>query len=115
MVLMFQIKKEQHQMLGAISLKSWMNYLMPSLRKSSNNPLDIPRYVRDGSVKKSNKYWGKNSFNSIFRDVELIGIIFCHSKQVTSKEEFITATPLIRQNSQGILQSIFEYQTMICS
>ena len=36
-------------------------------------------------------------------------------KSITGKEEFVTAyTPYQAEISQGILQSIFEYQTMIC-
>lgn len=55
-------------------------------------------------------------FTSIFRGAgaydHFIPAIVRH---VTSKEEFVTAyTPYQAEISQGLLQSIFEYQTMIC-
>lgn len=55
-------------------------------------------------------------FGSIFRgagayDHYIPAIV----KSVTGKEEFVTAyTPYQAEISQGVLQSIFEYQTMIC-
>lgn len=55
-------------------------------------------------------------FDSIFRgagayDHYIPAIV----KSVTGREEFVTAyTPYQAEISQGVLQSIFEYQTMIC-
>lgn len=55
-------------------------------------------------------------FGSIFRgagayDHYIPSIV----KRVTAKEEFVTSyTPYQAEISQGVLQSIFEYQTMIC-
>lgn len=60
---------------------------------------------------------GKNKvFYSIFRGAGAYRhYIPAIVKQITSKEEFVTAyTPYQAEISQGILQSIFEYQTMIC-
>ena len=60
---------------------------------------------------------GQNTvFRSIFRGV---GVYAHHIpsivKTITSKEEFVTAyTPYQAEISQGVLQSIFEYQTQIC-
>ncbi len=55
-------------------------------------------------------------YSSIFRGAGA----YCHYipsivKSVVTKEEFVTAyTPYQAEISQGVLQSIFEYQTMIC-
>ncbi len=68
-------------------------------------------------MKKMNEMANKNIvFTSIFRgggayDHYIPAIV----KRVCAKEEFVTAyTPYQAEISQGILQSIFEYQTMIC-
>ena len=60
---------------------------------------------------------GKNQvFSMIFRGAGAYNhYIPSIVTQITSKEEFVTAyTPYQAEISQGILQSIFEYQTMIC-
>lgn len=56
-------------------------------------------------------------FRSIFRGAGSYNhYIPAIVKSVTSKEEFVTAyTPYQPEISQGVLQSIFEYQSMICS
>ncbi|HWS42436.1 MAG TPA: aminomethyl-transferring glycine dehydrogenase subunit GcvPA [Pseudoflavonifractor sp.] len=55
-------------------------------------------------------------FGSIFRGAGAYDhYIPAAVKRVTAKEEFVTAyTPYQAEISQGVLQSIFEYQTMIC-
>ncbi len=80
--------------------------------------LDIPEGLSELEVKnKMAKIASKNVvFKSIFRGCgaynHYIPSIVNH---VTSKEEFVTAyTPYQAEISQGVLQSIFEYQTMIC-
>lgn len=71
--------------------------------------MEVARRV--GEMAKANK-----TFGSIFRgagayDRYIPSIV----KQVTSKEEFVTTyTPYQAEVSQGVLQSIFEFQTMIC-
>ena len=63
------------------------------------------------------KIAGKNQiFQTIFRGAGAYRhYIPAAVKSITSKENFVTAyTPYQAEISQGILQSIFEYQTMIC-
>ncbi len=112
-------KEEQHQMLEAIGLNS-MEELFDAIPKEVklNAPLDIPKGMSEMEVStRMRSIAGKNKvFNSIFRGCGAYRhYIPAIVKQVTSKEEFITAyTPYQAEISQGILQSIFEFQTMIC-
>lgn len=91
---------------------------------------DIPSHLR---VKKLNLDEGKsqqetyeffkalskenNVYDSIFRGVGSYDhYIPSVVKSICSRAEFVTAyTPYQAELSQGILQSIFEYQTMICN
>lgn len=83
-----------------------------------NRPLDLPDGKSELEAGRAmSDLAGKNTvFHSIFRgagayDHYIPAIV----KSVTSKEEFLTAyTPYQAEISQGLLQSIFEYQTMIC-
>ena len=58
--------------------------------------------------------------NTVFRSIFRGAGVYAHHipsivKTITSKEEFVTAyTPYQAEISQGVLQSIFEYQTQIC-
>lgn len=112
-------KEEQHQMLEAIGLNS-IEELFDAIPKEVklNAPLDIPKGMSEMEVStRMRSIAGKNKvFNSIFRGCGAYRhYIPAIVKQVTSKEEFITAyTPYQAEISQGILQSIFEFQTMIC-
>ena len=112
-------KEEQHQMLEAIGLNS-MDDLFDAIPKEVklNAPLDIPKGMSEMEVStRMTSLAGKNKvFNSIFRGCGAYRhYIPAIVKQVTSKEEFMTAyTPYQAEISQGILQSIFEFQTMIC-
>lgn len=112
-------KEEQHRMLKAIGLNS-MDELFDVIpdEVKLNGPLDIPKGMSEMEVSmKMREIADKNKvFKSVFRGCGAYRhYIPAIVKQVVSKEEFITAyTPYQAEISQGILQSIFEFQTMIC-
>lgn len=112
-------KRQQEEMLDAMGMTGMdeLYRVIPDEVKLEGS-LDIPDGISEMEVKnKISSIAEKNkAFKSIFRG----GGAYNHYipaivKQVTSKEEFVTAyTPYQAEISQGILQSIFEYQTMIC-
>lgn len=112
-------KEEQEKMLSAIGLdsKEELYSAIPEQVKLKA-PLNIPKGMSEMELsKKLTAIAGKNKvFNSVFRGCGAYRhYIPAIVKQVTSKEEFITAyTPYQAEISQGVLQSIFEFQTMIC-
>ena len=80
--------------------------------------VNIPSGLSEQAVKaRMEDIAGKNVvFRHIFRGAGAYNhYIPAIVSNVTSKEEFVTAyTPYQAEISQGILQSIFEYQTMLC-
>ena len=112
-------KDEQDQMLKAIGLSS-MEDLFDTIPEEVKlkAPLNIPKGMSEMEVfYRMRNIANKNKvFQTVFRGCGAYRhYIPAIVKQVTSKEEFITSyTPYQAEISQGILQSIFEFQTMIC-
>lgn len=110
--------EERLAMLKEIGLSS-MDDLFSVLPESIKvKELDIPEGLSEMQVsEKIKKMAEKNvKFKSIFRGAGAYNhYIPAIVKTVTSKEEFLTAyTPYQAEISQGVLQSIFEFQTQVC-
>lgn len=111
--------KDRQEMLDSIGAKSIEDlYSIIPEEIVLDEDLNLPQGLSELEVKnKMSKMVSKNVvYKSIFRGCgaynHYIPSIVNH---VTSKEEFVTAyTPYQAEISQGVLQSIFEYQTMIC-
>ena len=109
---------ERQAMLEAIGCRSMDDLFVQVPPEMKVDRLDLPAGKSELEVRRVLEGMaGKNRvFSSVFRG----GGAYRHYipaivKSVTSKEEFITAyTPYQAEISQGVLQSIFEYQTMIC-
>ena len=110
---------EQREMLEAIGLRDFRE-LYRDVPESMylDRPLDIPAGMSELEVGRALQAMAaKNQvFSTILRgagayDHYIPSIV----KYIPAKEEFLTAyTPYQAEMSQGLLQSIFEYQTMIC-
>lgn len=109
-------KQKMLEAMGLSSTDELFSHIPSQVRLQGK--LRIPEGLSEMEVlRKMEDYAGENRiFRHIFRgagayDHYIPSIV----KEVVSKEEFITAyTPYQAEISQGILQSIFEYQTMLC-
>ena len=112
--------EQQQEMLQALGLNSFRELfsVVPEEMYLEDGALNIPGGMSELEViRKVSEMAGKNHvFSTVLRgagayDHYIPSIV----KYIPAKEEFLTAyTPYQAEMSQGILQSIFEYQTMIC-
>ena len=111
-------KSEQLKMLEEIG-RTWNDLLAPiPVGVRLNRELDLPPGISEFEVMAKMASYAKENkvFSTVLRGAgayrHLIPSVVRH---LSSREEFVTAyTPYQAEFSQGILQSIFEYQTMIC-
>lgn len=112
-------EKEQQEMLKTIGMSSFDELFdgIPDEVRLKDE-LDLPGGLSEMEV--SGKIEAISEENIAFKHIFRGAGAYDHYipaavKNITSKEEFLTAyTPYQAEISQGILQSIFEYQTMMC-
>lgn len=107
------------EMLGTIGFKTMEDLISSAVKGGETlKELSLPAGLSEMEVLNAlTKISRKNKvYSSIFRGAGAYGhYIPAMVKNIISKETFLTAyTPYQPEMAQGILQSIFEYQTMIC-
>ena len=111
-------KEEQQNMLQEIGYDSFDALFAHIPEEAKVKSLNLPSGLSEmEAIEEMDRLAGKNIvFKHIFRGAGAYNhYIPAIVQSVVSKEEFVTAyTPYQAEISQGILQSIFEYQTMIC-
>lgn len=109
---------ERLEMLKSIGLNSFDELYSVVPEEARVKELNLPDGLSELEV--SAKVRAAADMNKQFSSVFRGAGSYCHYipsivKTITSKEEFVTAyTPYQAEISQGVLQSIFEYQTQIC-
>ncbi len=111
--------EQRREMLRAVGMQDFRDlYRDVPAEMYLDRPLNIPEGMSELEV--SRAMTAMAARNTVFPTVLRGAGAYDHYipsivKSVTSKEEFLTAyTPYQAEMSQGVLQSIFEYQTMIC-
>ena len=113
-----ETKVQQEEMLEQIGLKSLDDLYAMVPKEALLKDLQIPEGKSELEVYE--EMAALASKNTVFRSVFRGAGSYKHYipsivKTITSKEEFLTAyTPYQAEISQGVLQSIFEYQTQMC-
>ena len=111
--------EERQSMLEAIGCQSMEDLYAQVPPEMRVEKLDLPEGKSELEVRRILE--GLAAENTVFPAVFRGAGAYQHYipaivKSVTSKETFVTAyTPYQAELSQGVLQSIFEYQTMICA
>lgn len=108
-------RQKMLEAIGADSMEALFSHIPAEVRAGA---LDLPEGLSELAVRR--RMEGLAAKNQVFRSIFRGAGAYWHYipaivKNVAAKEEFLTAyTPYQAEISQGILQSIFEYQTMIC-
>ena len=109
-------RREMLEAVGCASMEDLFGHLPRQILL--DRPLHLPSGLSELEVRRTVEKMAAH--NTVFSTVLRGAGAYRHYipaivKQVVSKEEFVTAyTPYQAEISQGVLQSIFEYQTMIC-
>ena len=110
---------QRREMLRAVGVQDYLDlYRDVPQEVLLHRPLDIPEGMSELEVTRAmSALAAKNTvFSTVLRGAGAYDhYIPAVAKSIPAKEEFLTAyTPYQAEMSQGVLQSIFEYQTMIC-
>lgn len=111
-------KAEQKEMLETLGMDRLEELYAAVPPQALAGPLNIPEAKSELEVIREMKKMAEKNvvFKHVFRGAGAYNhYIPAIVKSVTGKEEFLTSyTPYQAEISQGILQSIFEYQTQMC-